>query len=129
MAALALLIRKITAYQGFAHYLKAGPAEVSDIALLDFLAQIAGQTGVNKPVGLYTNSLVSSPLLLGFFRPCIMLPTTDMPETDFRYTILHELTHYKRRDMFFNLNESEKQAWAAKASDDDKVTFLAVIFR
>ncbi len=50
---------------------------------------------------LYTNSLISSPILIGFFRPCIVLPTADLLDADFQYTILHELTHYKRRDMFY----------------------------
>ncbi|MDE7114441.1 MAG: M56 family metallopeptidase, partial [Acetatifactor sp.] len=48
-----------------------------------------------------TNNLISSPLLIGFFRPCIILPTADLPPMDFDYTIRHELMHFKRRDMFY----------------------------
>ena len=99
--ALLLLIRKVTVYQSFAKYVKAGCKEVSDTALLDRLAQIGEQTGVRRPVELYLNSLVSSPLLIGFFRACIILPTADLTETDFTYTVWHELTHYKRKDMFY----------------------------
>ena len=29
------------------------------------------------------------------------LPSADIPGKDFRYIILHELMHYKRRDMFY----------------------------
>lgn len=101
MVALILLIRKITIYQGFVRYIKAGRLEVSDIALLDRLAQIGEQVGVKMAVEIYTNGLISSPLLLGFFRPCIVLPTANLPDTDFQYTMLHELTHYKRWDMFY----------------------------
>lgn len=101
VVALILLIRKITVYQGFVRYIRAGRAEVSDTAILDRLAVIGEQSGVKRPVELYTNSLISSPLLLGFFRPCIVLPSADMPNSDFEYILLHELTHYKRRDMFY----------------------------
>lgn len=101
VVALILLIRKVTIYQGFVKYIKAGRAEVSDTALLDQLALIGEQIEVKKPVELYTNNLISTPLLLGFFRPCIVLPTTNLSDIDFRYTILHELTHYKRKDMFY----------------------------
>lgn len=52
-------------------------------------------------VHLYTNSLISSPLLIGFFHPCIVLPGTDCPDLDLQYTIKHELQHYKRKDMFY----------------------------
>ena len=101
VVALILIIRKITIYQGFVKYIKAGRAEVSDTAILDRLALIGEKAGVKRPVELYTNGLISSPLLLGFFRPCIVLPSTDLTPVDLEYTFLHELTHYKRRDMFY----------------------------
>lgn len=68
VVALILIIRKITIYQGFIKYIRAGRAEVSDTAILDRLALIGEQAGVKRPVEIYTNSLISSPLLLGFFR-------------------------------------------------------------
>lgn len=71
------------------------------MALWEQIGSLIEQTGVRGAVGLYTNSLISSPLLIGFFRPCIMLPSAELPDSDFQYTILHELTHYKRRDMFY----------------------------
>lgn len=99
--ALGLLIRKITIYQSFIRYIKAGLNPVSDIEMLDRLSMTAQQTSVKKPVELCVNPLVSSPLLIGFFRPCIVLPCTDIPKKDFQYIVLHELTHYKRRDIFY----------------------------
>ena len=95
------LIRKITIYQGFVKYVKAGCREVSDVALLDQMAQIGEQIGVRRPVELYTNSLVSSPMIFGFFHPYLVLPDTDLPEEDFRYTVRHELIHAKRYDMVY----------------------------
>ena len=101
VAALGLLIRKITIYQGFIRYIKAGLTPVSDIQRLDELSIVAERLGIKKPIELCVNPLVSSPLLIGFFHPCIVLPNADIPEKDFRYIVLHELTHYKRRDMFY----------------------------
>lgn len=100
-AALGLLIRKITIYQSFVRYLNAGLTLVSDMELLDRLSMAAGQMGIRKPIELCVNPLISSPLLIGFFHPCIVLPDTEIPEKDFYYIIMHELTHYKRRDMFY----------------------------
>lgn len=99
--AAALLIRKITVYQSFSHYVRAGQEEVSDIVLLDRLAQAGEQVGVKRPVELYTNSLISSPLLIGIFRPRIILPDAGLPDAQFLYTVRHELTHWKRRDMLY----------------------------
>lgn len=107
-AALGLLIRKVTVYQGFIRYLKAGLTPVSDMEMLDLLAATAERAGVKRAVELCVNPLVSSPLLMGFFRPCIVLPSADVSPTDFQYIVLHELTHYKRGDMFYK--------WLAQAT-------------
>ena len=101
VVALILIIRKITIYQDFVKYIRAGRTEVSDTEILDRLALIGAQSGVKKPVELYTNSFISSPLLLGFFRPCIVLPSANLEPIDLEYTLLHELKHYKHRDMFY----------------------------
>ena len=100
-AALGILIRKITIYQGFARYIRAGWTPVSDIELLDRVSAAAEQAGVRQPAELCVNPLISSPLLMGFFHPCIVLPRAELSETDFYYTVLHELIHYKRRDMLY----------------------------
>lgn len=100
-AALGLLIRKVTIYQGFIRYIKAGLTPVSDMELLDRLSVAAERAGIQRSVELCVNPLVSSPLLIGFFHPCIVLPSTDIPEKDFQYIVLHELTHYRRRDLFY----------------------------
>lgn len=101
LVAVGLLIRKITLYQSFVKYIAAGRAEVEDVRLWEQLGLLAKEAGIRSPVSLYTNSLISSPLLIGFFRPCILLPSADLPEAELRCTILHELTHYKRLDMFY----------------------------
>lgn len=99
--ALLLLVRKITVYQSFVKYVGAGSKPVDDIILLESFGQIMTQNHIRGTVDLRCNSLVSSPLLIGFIHPRIVLPDTELSESDFYYTILHELTHYTRRDMFY----------------------------
>ena len=96
-----MLVRKVTIYQSFVRYVKAGKTEVSDPVLLNRMVQIAENAGIKRQVELYTNNLLSSPLLIGLGHPCIVLPTTDLEEDAFEYTILHEMTHYKHGDMFY----------------------------
>ncbi|MDU4977733.1 MAG: M56 family metallopeptidase, partial [Hungatella hathewayi] len=82
-------------------YIRAGSEEAGDIDLLERFGKLVEKSRVKNTVEFCTNSLISSPLLIGFFHPCIVLPTADLSSSDFEYTILHELTHYKRRDMFY----------------------------
>lgn len=99
--AVILLVRKVTIYQSFVKYMTASREEVSDIRLLNALAEAGSQMSVKRPVELYTNKLVSSPLLIGFFHPCIVFPSMELSDTNFVYTVWHELTHYKRLDLFY----------------------------
>ncbi len=101
IVALGLLIRKITIYQGFTRFIHVGLTPVCDIEILDQFFIIAEQLGIKKSIDLCVNPLISSPLLFGFVHPCVVLPNIDIPEKDFRNIVLHELTHYKRRDMFY----------------------------
>lgn len=99
--ALTLLAWKITAYQRFSQSIRAGCREVSDPALLDRLARIGAEAGVRRTVELCVNSAAASPMLLGLLRPRVVLTSLDMTEADFRYTVLHELIHCRRRDLAY----------------------------
>ncbi len=95
------LIRKITIYQRFTRYIRAGSKEVQDITLLEHLSRLAEKSHIKTAITLEQNSLISSPILIGFFHPCVILPSGDLSDSDFAYTILHELVHYKRKDMVY----------------------------
>lgn len=82
VVALLLFIRKITVYQDFVKYIRAGCVEAADIDLLERFGKLVEQKKINTTVELYTNNLISSPLLIGFFRPCIVLPTVYLPPAD-----------------------------------------------
>lgn len=75
--------------------------EVTDLRLWEQLGQLVEQVEVKRTVELYINSLISSPLLIGFLHPCIILLSAKLSDSDLKNTILHELTHYKRCDMFY----------------------------
>lgn len=101
IGAVALFIRKITVYQSFQRYVRAGTEPCDDIELLDSLALAGEKCGVRRPVELGVNPLVSSPLLTGLIRPCIVIPSEDISHEDFRYVAMHELTHLKRLDIIY----------------------------
>lgn len=101
VVAVILFIRKVTIYQSFVKYLHAGCMPVTEIEPLEALGRAMEQNHIKARVELHKNNLISSPLLIGFFHPCIVVPALNVPEESFYYTILHELTHYKRGDMFY----------------------------
>lgn len=100
IGAAALLIRKIVIYQRFIRRMRAG-SEPADLELLERFGRIAEEMGIKRTVELRINGLASSPLLAGFIRPMVILPSAELSEKDFRYTALHELTHYRRVDVCY----------------------------
>ncbi len=99
--ALVLFVRKVTVYQGFIQYIKAGNKEVSDIKILNLLSDCEEKLKIKTRVELSCNPLIASPMLIGFFRPRIILPIGELEDKELSYIFVHELIHYKQRDMFY----------------------------
>ena len=93
--ALVLFVRKVTVYQGFIQYIKAGNKEVSDIKILNLLSDCEEKLKIKTRVELSCNPLI------GFFRPRIILPVGEWEDKELSYIFVHELIHYKQRDMFY----------------------------
>ena len=98
VGALAMLIRKATAYQSFVRYMRAGWAAIEDPAVLDLAAEAGAAVEVKRPVEVYVNPMAASPMLLGIFRPRVVLPSAELRSEDLRWVLRHELTHCRRWD-------------------------------
>lgn len=99
--AVVLIVHKISVYRGFINYIRATGTPVQDIATLNLLAEFGEKLGIKKAVELYCSPAVSSPVLAGFFRPYIIIPASHIEDKKLFYVFLHELVHYKRRDIFY----------------------------
>lgn len=60
--------------------------------------------GINSDIGIIYQDYVDSPALIGLIQPKILLPkyASNMSDESLYYVILHELGHYKRKDMVIN---------------------------
>ena len=99
--ALVLFVRKITIYQGFIRYIKAGNMEISDIKILNLLSDCMEKLNIKTRVELYHNASITSPIMIGFFHPSIVLPVVELGDRELYYVFAHELLHYKKKDMFY----------------------------
>ena len=70
------------------------------------LAALAARTGVRRPVQLLESALVRVPLVVGHWRPMILLPLGAVAGLSPAYLeaiLAHELAHVLRRDYLVNL--------------------------
>jgi len=61
--------------------------------------------GIKRKISVLECNYVQSPVVFGYVRPSILLPTkfiNDMDKNYLSYILLHEICHVKRHDMFFN---------------------------
>lgn len=60
--------------------------------------------GIKSDIRIIVQNYIDSPALMGIFKPKILLPKyiEDMSQENISYIILHELAHFKRRDMIVN---------------------------
>ena len=49
---------------------------------------------------LYKNLILETPILIGFFRPAVILPDQEYEDVQLRNILMHEITHRKRHDIF-----------------------------
>ena len=77
----------------------------TDHLLLELLEQCKSEAGVTAPIGIVVSSAVSSPAILGWLRPRILLPESVAANSSgsrLRSILLHELAHFRWYDVPFN---------------------------
>lgn len=59
------------------------------------------EMGIHREISLYSTAFLQSPVIVGCLKPRIYLSIhliAETAESDLRYMLLHELSHYKHRD-------------------------------
>lgn len=66
------------------------------------MQETAAAMGV-KPPELVISPMAASPMVLGLFRPVLVLPHADYAPQDLHFILRHELCHLRRRDLWYKL--------------------------
>lgn len=72
-------------------------------SMLKIFSQKKQAMGIQKDIPLYTCTEVDSPMLVGFFKPMILLPDCPVTSEELQVILTHELIHYKRHDLWYQL--------------------------
>ena len=70
------------------------------------LRRAADRLGITRSVALLQSALVKAPVVVGCFRPAILLPLsvlTELPQSQLELILAHELAHIRRHDYLVNL--------------------------
>ncbi|UCG27128.1 MAG: M56 family metallopeptidase, partial [Bacteroidales bacterium] len=77
------------------------------------IATLTDRMGIKKPVRVLQSSLARVPMVIGYFKPVILLPLSvlsGIPGDQIEAIIAHELAHIRRNDFVVNLFQSLMEA-------------------
>lgn len=102
--ALFCLLREIVRITRLRRRLRRGsPTPIAAQAVLDALDSAREVLGVRRPIALACSDAVTTPSLLGFIRPTLLLPReAPLTAEQLRYVFLHEVAHLRRLDVLVN---------------------------
>lgn len=69
---------------------------LTDNAVLD---EVKKELKIKRHIKIRMSSDIQSPMLVGVLFPIIYIPCREIPDENMRMVFLHELTHYKRKDL------------------------------
>lgn len=79
------------------------PLQNSEVRNLYY--ECLSETGINLEIPIYSTAFLKSPVIAGFLKPHIYLPIhtiSDYNAASMRFMLLHELQHFKHKDMIIN---------------------------
>ena len=62
-------------------------------------SEVKNELKISKHIGLKAAADIKSPMLVGVLFPTVYIPCREIPDDNMRMVLLHELTHYKRKDL------------------------------
>ncbi len=94
-----LFLLKIIPYIKFKSAILKSSLEVQDIEILEIFNRCKDELNIGKNINLRNCQCIGSPMLIGIFNPTVLIPNTNEDEKTFKMIFLHELNHYKRKDI------------------------------
>ena len=95
-----ILVWNLIAHVRLKRFLKRWASPVQDFQLLPLYNAIGDELGLDRRPRLMTCPGLAAPMLAGLFHPILLLPEQPLAPKELEYALLHELTHYRRRDIW-----------------------------
>lgn len=93
---LIFLLVVIISYFRFLYRKSKNSVKISDNKIF---SEVKKELKIKKHIRLKASSDIGSPILVGILFPTVYIPCREIPDDNMRMVLLHELTHYKRKDL------------------------------
>lgn len=75
--------------------------DINDEQVLALMDGIKEDLGISGHISLNVCPNIGSPMMIGIFKPRILLPVVNISQGELRFILKHELVHYKRKDLWY----------------------------
>ncbi|HOJ11557.1 MAG TPA: M56 family metallopeptidase [Clostridiales bacterium] len=103
IGAILAITNNLAGYARFLRHLKQTnkPATEEQNIIFNVLLRDKNNTGINigNNVRLVCNRFVTTPMLVGILKPCIIIPDIDFDDKQLENILLHEITHSRHFDI------------------------------
>lgn len=76
---------------------------VKNNEVLEQLHSLYTELNIKHQINVMICNQVQAPMLIGFIKPCIVLPSKTFTTEEYSFILKHELIHYKHHDLFYKL--------------------------
>ncbi len=98
-----LLSLKIISYARFKSSILRNSEIVEEENIIALFNICKDELNINKKLHLRTCNSIGSPMLIGVFHPTVFISNTDIDYKRLKMIFLHELGHYKRKDIIIKV--------------------------
>ncbi|WP_304943583.1 M56 family metallopeptidase, partial [Vallitalea guaymasensis] len=79
--------------------------QIDDSDLIMIVDKCKKILGIKRNINIYMGDNLTSPLITGLIRPRVYIPKQiiNVNQEHFQHVVLHELAHYKRKDLIYNI--------------------------
>ncbi|WDV47475.1 M56 family metallopeptidase [Clostridiaceae bacterium M8S5] len=98
--AMYIFVSKILDYIRFINDIKVDREEIDDSDYEQIINSITNKFNI-KSIKVYESNNINTPMLIGLFKPYIILPKVHFDNEKLKYILMHELMHMKRKDILY----------------------------
>ena len=98
--AICLLAWQLTGFIFYKRKIVKRGSSTENPVLLEQLRELTQELGIRKQVALLIYKNANSPMIIGFWRPILVLPGEEYTREESFYILRHELIHLRRHDVF-----------------------------
>lgn len=77
--------------------------DIKSTQILNSLEELKGDMNITYKINIKMCPCISTPMLIGFYKPIILLPTNNLSDKEISLILRHELIHYKQKDLLYKV--------------------------